>query len=220
MGRPKKVVMVGGEGCAPADFETHTRIIEAAKELFKARGFKGVSMKDLAEAVSLTPAALYYYFPEGKETLFLAVLTNLLDERAQGIARAISSGTDLRSKLYQITLFSLTGISDAFPILMRDILAQIKDEQKQKETWTRFGGDYMAAVIRVFDEAATAGEIAPGLSPALLATLFIGMNFSLGHNHHNQAIFNNRAEAESLAETVVSILFNGIREVQAAPAQF
>lgn len=219
MGRPKKVIAGNGEHDLP-DFETRTRIIEAAKELFRAKGFKGVSMKDLAEAVSITPAALYYYFPEGKEELFLAVLGRFLDERAQGMAQAITNSTDLQDRLYRLTLFFLTGANDAVPVLMRDVAVQIKDEQKRGEIWHRFGGDYIAVVTRVFREAVASGELAPTISFNLVATLFSGMNFSLGHNPHVHAMLDDRAAVENLAQTVVSVLLNGVHGVDTSLVQF
>ena len=219
MGRPKKVIFSPG-GDDPSDFETRTRILEAAKALFIARGFKGVSMKEVAEAVSITPAALYYYFPDGKETLFLAVLNNILDVRAQGMAQAVTNSTTLRDKLYQLTLFFLTGANDAVPILMRDVAAQVKDEQKRGEIWHRFGSDYIAVVTKVFQEAVESGELAAGISFNLVATLFNGMNFSLWHNPHVHALLHDQAAVENLARAVVSILLDGVHEADTSLVHF
>lgn len=219
MGRPKKLIL-DDAGADPSDFETRNRVIEAAKELFKAKGFKGVSMKDLAEAVSITPAALYYYFPKGKEELFLAILGNILDERLLGMERAISTSTDLQDRLYRLTLFFLTGSNDAMPVLMRDVASQVKDEQKKGAIWHRFGGDYFAVVAKVFQEAVTAGELAANISYDLVATLFIGMSFSLGHNPHVHEMLKDKVVVEKLAQTVVSILLNGVRGSEISLAQF
>ncbi len=219
MGRPKKVVL-DDASADPSDFETRNRVVEAAKELFKAKGFKGVSMKDLAEAVKITPAALYYYFPKGKEELFLAVLGNILDERLLGMERAISNSTDLHERLYRLTLFFLTGANDAMPVLMRDVAALVKDEQKKGAIWHRFGGDYIAVVTKVFHEAMAAGELTNNVSSNLVGTLFIGMNFSLGHNPHVQALLQDQAAVERLAQIVVSILLNGVRGTDTSLAHF
>src|SRR5689334_1631508 len=107
MGRPKKINLEEA-GIDPSDFETRNRIIHASIILFKEKGFKGVSMKDVAEAVSITPAALYYYFPDGKEALFLAVLENILDERKQGMEQAISGSNCIQDRLYALTMYFLT----------------------------------------------------------------------------------------------------------------
>ena len=48
---------------------TKNVILAKAFSLFSKKGFKGVSMRDLAKEVKITPAALYYHFPN-KESLF------------------------------------------------------------------------------------------------------------------------------------------------------
>jgi len=215
MGRPKKLNLED-VGVDPSDFETRNRIINASIILFKEKGFKGVSMKDVAEAVSITPAALYYYFPDGKEALFLAVLENILDERKQGMEQAISGSLCIQDRLYALTMYFLTAGNDALPVLMRDISVQLKDERTRGEFWHRFGGDYAATVTKVFQEGAANGEITKAVSPELLATLFSGMNFTLGRSLHLQAHLkpgDTGMEPEKLARTVVDILFNGIRGI-------
>ena len=44
---------------SPVDQETRRKILTKAAELFLAKGYKGVSMKEIAEAVEVTSAALY-----------------------------------------------------------------------------------------------------------------------------------------------------------------
>lgn len=43
-------------------------IMQAAARLFAAKGYNAVSVRDIAAEMELTPASLYYYFPD-KETL-------------------------------------------------------------------------------------------------------------------------------------------------------
>jgi AcrR family transcriptional regulator len=64
-------------GSSAAD--TRTRILDAARALFADRGYGGTSMRDLAEALGMTKAALYYHFP-GKAQILLALVEPLLDE--------------------------------------------------------------------------------------------------------------------------------------------
>ncbi|MDG2175027.1 MAG: TetR/AcrR family transcriptional regulator [Gammaproteobacteria bacterium] len=45
---------------------TKRLILEKAVTLFSQKGFKGVSMRELSTAAGVTPAALYYYFPNKK----------------------------------------------------------------------------------------------------------------------------------------------------------
>lgn len=51
---------------------SRARIVIAAAELFADRGFEGTSIRDIAAAVSMTTASLYYHFAS-KEDLYVAV---------------------------------------------------------------------------------------------------------------------------------------------------
>ena len=73
---------------SPVDQETRRQILTNAAELFLAKGYKGVSMKELAQAVQVTSAALYYHFPKGKEDLFTKMIqTVFVDEASLGLIR-------------------------------------------------------------------------------------------------------------------------------------
>jgi AcrR family transcriptional regulator len=58
---------------------TQQRILDAARELFAERGYAGTSIRDIAERLSMTKAALYYHFP-GKQDVLAALVEPWLDE--------------------------------------------------------------------------------------------------------------------------------------------
>jgi AcrR family transcriptional regulator len=62
-----------------AGAQSRQRILAAAIELFAASGYAGTSMRDIAEAVGMTKAALYYHF-SSKEEVLEAVTEPLLAE--------------------------------------------------------------------------------------------------------------------------------------------
>ena len=64
----------------PAGQDRRDAILAAAADLFAREGYAAVSMRDLASAVGLTPAALYYHFPD-KSALYSAVLGHVFKER-------------------------------------------------------------------------------------------------------------------------------------------
>jgi AcrR family transcriptional regulator len=66
--------------------ETRERILDVAQELFTRQGYEKTSLRDIADRLAITKAALYYYF-ERKEDILLelhlrlhAMGTSLLDE--------------------------------------------------------------------------------------------------------------------------------------------
>jgi len=60
------------------------RILQQASLLFAERGYRGISMRDLAEACEITQAAFYYHF-RNKEAILEAILQNYCDETGLAI---------------------------------------------------------------------------------------------------------------------------------------
>jgi AcrR family transcriptional regulator len=73
--------------------DTRARILAAALELFSERGFAGTSMRDLAERLDLTTAAMYYHF-SSKDELLDALVEPLVDGLVGLSARASSGELD------------------------------------------------------------------------------------------------------------------------------
>jgi len=61
--------------------DTRRRILAVALELFSAHGYAGTSMRDIAEAIGMTKAALYYHFAS-KEQLLEAATEPIRTEMA------------------------------------------------------------------------------------------------------------------------------------------
>jgi AcrR family transcriptional regulator len=71
-------------------------ILKTAMRMFIEQGYHGLAMRQISEAVGVSKAALYYYFKD-KEELFLAILSNYLDEMETAIDD-IRAGTDSRTE--------------------------------------------------------------------------------------------------------------------------
>ena len=49
--------------------QTRERILAVAQELFTRQGYDKTSLRDIAERLEITKAALYYYFPRKEDIL-------------------------------------------------------------------------------------------------------------------------------------------------------
>src|SRR5579884_1901929 len=125
--------IIDEESRPPAgDRETRQQILEAARELFLARGYKGVSMKEVAEEVQVTSAALYYHFPGGKQDLFFSIIQMMLEDWTQGAFHATAQAQGLQARLTRRTQYLLTLPIDRFWILARDIHENVLDRDSQR----------------------------------------------------------------------------------------
>ncbi len=60
---------------APPTEDRRSKILEAALKVFAAKGFKGATNQDIADAAGVSPGLIYWYF-KNKEDLFFAILEN------------------------------------------------------------------------------------------------------------------------------------------------
>ena len=185
---------------SPVEQETRRQILTKAADLFLAKGYRGVSMKELAEAVEVTSAALYYHFPKGKEDLFTTMIqTVFLDQGVKGIDQALAATQDIRERLVLLTsaLLSLP-LDERLSMLLRDAREHLKQPEHQQIILSLLDR-IRRQVTAEFQAAQDAGEIRPDLPVKVVVGLYMGM----------------LREAKSLpgtdpAASLVSVLFNGI----------
>jgi AcrR family transcriptional regulator len=87
--------------------DSRAAILEAAKLLFMQEGFRGISMRQIAEAVGVTKAALYYHFKD-KEELFVAIVEQYLEAMSILIDEVEGSNHDTRAQVGELVHRILT----------------------------------------------------------------------------------------------------------------
>jgi AcrR family transcriptional regulator len=157
-------------------------------------------MKEIAGAVGVTPAALYYHFPKGKEELFTAMIqTVFLEEGLAGIDQVLGATRDVREQLTLLTSTLLTlPLDERLSTLVRDAREHLEDPEHQRVILSLLER-IRRHVTGVFQAAHDAGTIRPDLTVNALVALYIGM----------------LREAKSLpgprpAASLVSVLLDGI----------
>ncbi|HEY6406948.1 MAG TPA: helix-turn-helix domain-containing protein, partial [Ktedonobacteraceae bacterium] len=183
---------------------------EAARELFLTRGYKGVSMKEVAEEVQVTSAALYYHFPGGKQDLFFSIIQMMLEEWTQGALLATASAQGLREELTRLTQYLFTLPIDRFSILLRDIHESVLDHDTKRMDLLQIRDTFVQHVTDLFQRAIDAGEITQDIPAALLASMYEGMSISVLRDKHMAMGGTENLDAGQLADLVLSVLFKGI----------
>ena len=99
--------------------QTRARILEVALELVTERGYAGMSIRDLADRLDLTTAAMYYHFAS-KEALLDALVAPLqdgLEDLSQATVSGRLSDVEVLRRLVEL----LSGpAASALPLLMND----------------------------------------------------------------------------------------------------
>src|SRR5262249_33805946 len=119
-------------------------MLQAATELFRARGYEGVGVAELLEASGAPRGSLYFHFPGGKEQIGVEVIARVGEatlEQFKGLGRK-----DIDLDSYIDTVFKHT----AKTVKERDFNASCPIAVIAGETSTHHSPDLTAAVANVF----------------------------------------------------------------------
>lgn len=76
---------------------TRTKLLDAARQVFAARGFHGASVEEIAAVAGYSTGALYSNFG-GKEDLFLVLMEREIDEHAREISEAVRTRASMAER--------------------------------------------------------------------------------------------------------------------------
>jgi AcrR family transcriptional regulator len=74
------------------------QLLDAAMEVFVARGYHAAAMDEIAERAGVSKPVLYQHFP-GKQELYLALLDESVDQLIETVRTALRSTTDNRQRV-------------------------------------------------------------------------------------------------------------------------
>ena len=103
------------------DHSTKTRLIRAAADLFRIRGFHGVGVSEILERAEAPKGSLYHHFPNGKTDLAIAAaewasdgMVGIIDDAFRDAGSYAEGATTLCYKLAKF--FDLSGGWDGCPV--------------------------------------------------------------------------------------------------------
>ena len=104
------------------DQPTMQKILQLALELFNERGYEGTSMRNVAERMGVTTAALYYHF-RSKDDILISLVRPIL-ERTDALltsSRSAANSSEARRALLGSYLDLLLDCRDLYRFLGRDV---------------------------------------------------------------------------------------------------
>lgn len=134
------------------------RVFAAARQLFLNQGYAAVSMQQIADAVGIKKASLYYHFAS-KEDLYKAVIEAEVAGLLNGIAEAAAMQGPFRELLEQIVSAALSSCDAEFGHLMRDYKALTHSGTDDKK---QLMGTPFDILRPAFERAIERGEMPPG----------------------------------------------------------
>ena len=186
--------------------DTRERVLATAQQLFRRKGYQGVSIRELAQAVDLREASLYYYAPGGKEQLYVDVLERDLEHHRAGLTEAIGTAhPELRQQLLAAAEWFIAQSPPPIFRLFETDVHFLSPENGEKLLSLAYECLY-APLAYMFRNALIRGEI-QAVDPVLLASTFVSIMAGMGHTQQAALVHGFQSDA---ARQIVDILLHGL----------
>lgn len=186
--------------------DIRTRILLEATELFAQLGYRGTSMRAVAEAVGCTKPALYYHFGS-KEDLFSAAVTEQLAHHERVLREILQLEGPLRERL-RTALDAFFAHLQAQPSGMKLLMTAQHTPAEQgapKVDLMPLHDQNLRLMMAMLEEGIRSGEIRSGVELRTLCTSFIGLVNIWGvHCLFERPVPNN------VTEHILDIFFHGV----------
>lgn len=167
MARKRKPGRPGG------DFDAREALLQAASELFAARGTDAVSVRQLAKAAGVTPAMINYYF-DNKQGLMRAVLERGLD-RILDIVREVAAQHDgpVTTSFIDHYIRAINEDPSLPQLMVREVLSG--SAEYQQVIAERFARRALELMPPRLAEDIAAGRLRDDLDPRFTMLSLVGM---------------------------------------------
>jgi AcrR family transcriptional regulator len=154
--------------------DLRAEILAEATGLFVVHGYHGLSMRQIAEAVGVTKAALYYHFKD-KETLFLAILVTYLEKVEELIHQVQAEGDTCRERIRLLVQHILRQPAEQRAVirLASQEIVQVSAAARQAFRVT-YHKEFIDIIQAMMEAGIASGELRP-MDPHLATWTLLGM---------------------------------------------
>jgi len=196
---------------APKEEDRRRQILDAAQQVFAAKGFEGTSIKDLAQAAQISPGLLYWYFKD-KTDLLVSLMTERIDTAFGRLPASVSFDAPPEEFLPQFARFYI-GIFEqpmnaalfkivitstpSFPPAIRQVQAGVVNR-------------VLSTVQGYFQRQIEAGRVRPCNTEAATRTFMGSVGAFLLLRHILQDKRAQEVQAEMFIQGITDVVLNGI----------
>lgn len=182
------------------------RVLEVAERLFMERGYNGVSMREIAEALDVKQPALYYHAPQGKHQLFLAVLERAMTRHQVGLRAAIAEAApDVRRQLRVVVRWLIQELHLSLARLAQIDLPALPAEAAAEAGNLIWVSLYLP-IAQIFVDAQARGEVQRH-DPGVLAAAAVALIDSIRAYNVSEDI---TGPPELLGDRLIDMLLDGV----------
>ena len=159
---------------ATAPENLRERILDKAATLFTCYGYHGLSMRQIAEAVGMSKAGLYYHFKD-KEALFLAILLHNIAALGRLVREVRERGGNSRQQFRNLVEALTAGMRGKQAIIrLAGQDAQHLSSETRERLRTVYHREFIDPIATMLREGQRRGELRP-FDPVQATWLLLGM---------------------------------------------
>jgi len=181
-------------------------ILDAARDVFAAKGYGAASMSAIAARVGVVEGALYKHFASKRELLFEATRAGY-EPLIEGTREQLPGIRGTRNRLRFVIWRQLQFFVQE-PGLCRLIIHEIRPYADYQDSIVQdLNREATALMLGVLEDAVEQGELRPSVSPAMVRDVIYG-----GIEHVAWKALDGRArlDAEAVADDLTDLILGGV----------
>lgn len=189
--------------------QSYERLLDAAEALFMEKGYKGVTLREIAKALDIKQASLYHHVPGGKEDLYVEVVERSFNRHQNGLQDAINKADqdDIEARLRAAARWILSQEPVDFSRMIHSDMSALKSGSKRARLMEMGYKALLVPLEEIFIEAYRRGDIRmkhPSLLSGGMLALISAVQFS--------PIDNPIEEQQEMADHLIDVFINGLRK--------
>lgn len=189
--------------------EARRRVLDSAEKLFNQRGYSGVTVKELAAALAIKPASLYYHAPGGKEELFVKVVERCLERHATELSVCNARQHDsLADQLHAASMVLLDRGPLGFVRMLMSDMDELEDNNSRMLT-TKAYEALMLPMSQIFQRGVEEGHLRVH-TPQLVTGSFLSALDSLWYAANRQDAAD--MSLSDMVRELVDLYLHGLRK--------
>ncbi|MCE2853367.1 MAG: TetR/AcrR family transcriptional regulator [Roseiflexaceae bacterium] len=181
------------------------RILHEAATRFVASGYHAVSMREVAEAVNASKAAIYYHFTD-KEALLLAIMEQSLTELIRIVNIGMHAHTATEARLVAVVA-GLLGLNAVQRAAMRLAMFELQHlgEVQRKSFAQRYDREFIERLRTILRDGQHAGDVRTTVDIQMGTWALLGLLYPF-------ALMPSRGyDVPTLSRTLVELFLRGVR---------
>jgi AcrR family transcriptional regulator len=188
--------------------ERRQKVLSAAAEVFRAKGYQAASMNDIAGRSGSDRASIYYYFSSKREIFTELVRRAAMDNVANAEEIAAAEGPTV-ARLHRLIVGLVESYERHYPYLhlyvQEDMRRLAEDASGADAELHALGDRYQRAVFSIAEEGLRTGEFRTTVDPAMLTLAVLGaVNWC-----HRWFVPGGRLTATEIGASFADVLLNG-----------